>query len=192
MDVFAFVGRKRSGKDTYAIKLRDGSLKDKKVLWIAFADHMKKVVNDLFLVDDIDVFYNQDRKEVDKVYKDYTARDLMCMFGSAIRSKFGENFFVDIVHDKIKIAEKEGYDAVIITDVRFMSELKMLVGLENPTMFYAIDREKFLGPLPDDADISERSVVECINHLKDNDIRHFDVDNNIPYESIEVVHGNIL
>lgn len=193
MKVYAFVGRKKSGKDTYAKKLIDGKLKDKKVRSIAFATFIKLALTNMFGVKDPMVFYDQKRKEVEDVFGGHTARDLMCWYGKMMRQKFGDTFFVDIVENQIVDAENEGCEAVVITDVRFKPEVDMLLAFREQdnveVEFLYIDRSDTLGELHPNADISETSVLECLKYLGD-DVTF--INNNIPYDQIEVVYKSIL
>lgn len=194
MKIYAFLGRKLSGKDTCASLLIQDKLKNKKIKRLAFADQIKSALAIMFNVTDTDVFHDQSRKETEKIYGNYTARDLMCWYGSEMRKKFGDSFFSDIVRLMLKDALVDNCDAVVITDVRFISEQNMiqLFGEQNENVvvqIFHVDRTRVLGPLPEDAPVSEKSVLSTLEHMKKYNIPFTTIDNNGDIEHLKRVYN---
>ena len=189
MKVYAFLGRKLSGKDTCANLLIQDKLKDKKVKRLAFADHIKMTLAMMFNITDTEVFHDQKRKETEKIYGDYTARDLMCWYGEQMRAKFGPTFFADIVKLMIEDASEDGYDAVVITDVRYVSEVEMLIPLPVELQIFYVDRSLILGALPDNAAESEKSVLKSLEFLNSNGLSYTTIDNNGDLDHLKHVYN---
>lgn len=180
MKAVVFLGRKTSGKDTCANYIVGTELAGKKVMRIAFANHIKNTLAMMFNVKDTDVFHDQSRKETEKIYGDFTARDLMEWYGKEMRARFGDNFFADIVRMILEDAKENGYDAVVITDMRFICELQMLESFFNSDdiRYFYVNRDEKLGAIPDDAAESEKAVLKTLEYMKQNGINYTEIDNN--------------
>jgi hypothetical protein len=189
MKVYAFLGRKLSGKDTCADLLIQGELSDKKVKRLAFADNIKSTLAIMFNITDTDVFHDQKRKETEKIYGESTARDLMCWYGKQMRDTFGEFFFADIVEHMIGDAVDNGYDAVVITDMRFRSEVEMVVNLPYKLQIFYIDRTYILEPLSDNASESEIAVEKTLKYLQTNDIEYTVISNNGDMDQLKRIYN---
>lgn len=186
--IYAFLGRKHSGKDTYAKKLIGD---DDKIISLAFAEHIKQTLAVMFNIRDMEVFHDQKRKETERIWGNFTARDLMCWYGDTMRERFGSNFFADIVRLKIYDAIRDGYRAAVITDLRFISELGMIVGLNLPFQIFYVDRDSALGKLPANAALSEKSVLETLDYMRLKNIPFTLIDNNCTYDEIDDVYNSL-
>lgn len=176
--IYAFLGRKHAGKNTFATQLRENALIESETKEIAFADHIKETLARMFNVKDKSVFYDQTKKETVKVFKDFTARDLMEWYGSTMREKFGESFFADIAERQIDMLYDRGFDSVIITDLRFSSEVDMIINTKYKYHIFYVDRENELGPLPANASDAEKAVGMTFEYMNNKNIPFTTIVNN--------------
>lgn len=160
MKIIGLVGRKHSGKDTIASCLYD--LKGDGVLLIAFADKLKSMASIMSGIP-YSHFHDQEKKEVrchrvvgfgDRLV---SPRDVLIEYGNMYRDWFGDDYFVWHVLSKIE-KERENYDIIVVTDVRFENECRALKELGSD--IYYVSRDDYLGPLPLDSDKSELSVMD--------------------------------
>lgn len=126
MVIFAVVGLKRSGKDTISNYLNTKYKYEK----LAFADPLKKMVNDLFHIST-----DPKLKETPDEKWGVSPRQLYQFFGTEIFRKklneliptVGENFWVMKMEEKIKqLKQKYKKDNIVISDLRFPNEHIML------------------------------------------------------------------
>lgn len=181
--IFAFLGRKRSGKDTSAEILKE-ILDERGITYheLAFADPMKKTLADMFSVSE-ELFHDQSKKETKCVLGKYSPRELLCWYGDMMRGRFGDDFFVNAT--KKVIEEKlETVDAVIVTDLRFPIEAYYLI--DAGAAFFYINRDKVLGPMPSNSHSSETSVYVSAGILKSfgDQVKFTEIDNNGTLENL--------
>lgn len=181
--IYAFLGRKRSGKNTAADVLKS-RLDEVGVTYheLAFATVMKKTLASMFNVPE-ELFHDQSKKETPCVLGKHTPRELLCWFGDMMRGKFGQDFFVKITRDIIVERLKE-YDVVIVTDLRFPIETYDMIDA-NAHVIYT-NRDKVLGPLPADAHESESLVYVSVGILKSmgDAVNFTEIDNNGTMEKL--------
>jgi hypothetical protein len=170
MVIYAFLGRKRSGKDTAAKIVRDTINDNVVVKEMSFAEPIKDALIEL-TGSPREYFYEQEMKEETCIHfnnKSFTPRGLMTWYGNLMRDKFGNDFWVNKVKRRLQNVE-HGIDYVFITDLRFLEETKMVDELGAKIIY--MDRDAILGPMPENADISEKVVYEsrawAKNHAKD-------------------------
>ena len=169
MKIYGFLGRKRSGKDTAAKIVDDTTDADTKVKYMSFAEPMKDALIELTGAKR-EYFYDQEFKEQPVIVfgdRKFTPRELMTWYGGLMREKFGSNFWSDKVKERIA---KENVDYLLITDVRFLEEAKMIDELGGTIVY--MNRDVILGPLPKDADVSEKVVYDSAKWAKQN-AKHF-------------------
>lgn len=181
--IYAFLGRKRSGKNTAADVLKS-RLDEVGVTYheLAFADTMKRALAFMFNVPE-ELFHDQSKKETPCVLGKHTPRELLCWYGDMMRTRFGQDFFVNITID-IAIEKLKTVDVVIITDLRFPIETHALFAL-NAHVIY-INRDKVLGSLPEDAHESESTVYTSVEILKfkGKEANFTEIDNNGTMEKL--------
>ena len=169
--IFVFLGRAQSGKNTCADILKNelcGTVEE-----IAFAGTIKKQLASLLDMENEDAFHCQRRKTV-PVKEGYpTPRHLMQWYGTLMREKFGDDFWTLKV--KHYIENVSAADHILITDARFLGEVKLLAAM-NAIIVY-VDRDALLGPLPDDAHASEKCVEGSWQWVQRNYDRHVHVRN---------------
>lgn len=177
MKIYAFLGRKRSGKDLAATITEELIKKNGTTIkFMSFAGAIKEALVDLTGAPS-EYFYEQKFKE-EKVIKfdndkEFTPRELMVWYGMLMREMFGPNFWVNKVKEQIK---EHDVDYLFITDVRFIDETTMLND-SGATIVY-MDRDDILGPMSDDADISEKVVYESRNWAREHASDYVEISNN--------------
>ncbi len=153
---FGIIGRKRSGKDTFADTQRRihsaGSIET-----VAFADPLKESMAILFDVP-LKHFYDDDLKEKQDKRWNMSPREMCMWMGTDIlRNKVSADFLVQRAQSKVsKLTVKPSVTAIVFTDVRFPNELKLLRDL-NAKLIY-IDASERLGPLPPNSHASESEI----------------------------------
>lgn len=177
MKIYAFLGRKRSGKDTAANILNNNIGNGTNAIYMSFAGPIKDALVEL-TGSPREYFHDQSYKEK-KVIKfgdvEYTPRELMIWYGTLIRKKFGEDFWLNKVKEQLQNLDGK-YEYVFITDVRFLIETKMLNEL-GATIVY-MNRDEVLGPLPENADVSETVVATSRDWAKVNAKNFIEISNN--------------
>jgi hypothetical protein len=183
--VFVFIGRKRSGKDTTADITKDCS-NNEDAEFLSFAGPMKEQLMELLQIQDKRYFYDQDYKELPYV-DGKSPRMFMTWYGKMTRERLGDDFWTNRLETQI---DQCPGDTVFITDCRFVEEIKMLNKDKYKTFTFYIDREIILGPMDDDADISETSVYET-RDLASRHAQIYSTSNNPTYE-IESLRNEVL
>jgi hypothetical protein len=122
--IYGFSGKIGSGKDYIAkniflnmLRLKNIITKEEKPLFLAFADFLKTLCA------------LKHNLSYDDVYGDKTSetRKLLQETGDELRKKYSENFFVDAMKLEIeKHKRKSDVRVIILTDVRFPEEVKMI------------------------------------------------------------------
>lgn len=178
LNVVGLVGRKMSGKDTFCNFLREEADTKTKFIRMAFADRIKEVCAKLFAFPDTSAFHDQHAKEcVHPEYFHKSPREIMQWFGTEIvRSHLGPDFWISrLAMDVENALETYGtYDKVTIcvTDVRFLNEAQFLVDTFGAKLIY-IDADDRLGPMPDDAHVSEKEIYEVVKKFSDRVVKIF-------------------
>lgn len=124
IQIFAFSGKMRSGKDYMASLVHKylmglSSTLDGGVLILSFSDQLKINVA-------IDPKNNITYEQVFAAEKDYRTRTLLQETSKVIRRDYGDLFFVNALRMWINLHTSRGVKYIIITDVRFMIELEFL------------------------------------------------------------------
>jgi hypothetical protein len=171
--IIAFLGRKRSGKNTAAdITCRHYNLYERDMIEMSFAGSIKDTLMKLLSLDGKH-FYNEEFKEIPLVHSGFTPRHLMQWYGNIMKEKFGADFWLNKVKSDIKTCGKK---YVVITDVRFVEEVKMISELGGTIVY--MNRDDILEPMSAAEDISEKVVYESRQWAKDNAIKYYEIDNN--------------
>ncbi len=117
MEVYAFAGNLKTGKNYVAEKLFIPLLPFKNTLVMGFADHFK-----------IDAI-NKENLKYEKVFgekDDETRKQLQLMGTENGRDKYGQDIWINIVDTWMKIYNERGVERFIITDLRFKNEYEYL------------------------------------------------------------------
>lgn len=118
--LIGILGKKRSGKDTVAsfIQAEYGFKR------LAFADPIKKIVAAIDpYVDEFGTRLSSLQLSDDDIKKDYPEyrRLLQALGTEGLRDTINENFWIDIL-----LKEAQRYENVVISDVRFVNEVKAI------------------------------------------------------------------
>lgn len=117
MEIIAFAGNLKTGKNYVAEKLYLPLLPKKNTLVMAFADHFK--------IDSI----NKSNLEYEKVFgekDEYTRKKLQLIGTENGRNKFGDMIWINTLDTWIRLYNERGIERFIITDLRFINEHKYL------------------------------------------------------------------
>lgn len=134
INVYALMGKKRSGKDTVGGYIKN--LTDNNVM-LSFAKPVKDACSSIFSIP-IENFYDDDLKEEYNEYYGYTNREIMQGIATdLLRNEFekvfpkiGKNLWV--MNCKKRILDNihnNNVKNIIITDVRFENEIEMIKNL---------------------------------------------------------------
>lgn len=120
MQIIGIHGKKHTGKDTLAGLMVKYAREP--VQLIAFADHLKSVCSTLFSLP-LSSFYSEDLKEQTVPAWGMSPRGMMTLTSDTIKTMGGPDFFIKVVKSRLPHL---GTDHVIITDVRYELEAKMI------------------------------------------------------------------
>jgi hypothetical protein len=183
MRLIGLNGRLHSGKDSAVQFIREGT--NERVTRAAFADKLKLSAAHALGLNPVDTaaavsLCNLIKEQghivlaIDGDPKDFyyiSGREFLQVFGTeSHRDVFGYNFWVDALlpvpdiafHEAVKVAIntlQQRYpdtDVLVITDVRFENEAQRILNLGGEIWW--IDAEARLGPLPEDAHVSEHPL----------------------------------
>lgn len=184
-------GRLHSGKDTLYEITRE--LTSKRVTRVAFADKLKQSAAAAlgYTGDDPIGFCNWLKEEAQFEIKGYEAppiegedpymgiafsgRSYLQWYGTeAHRKIFGDDFWVDALLPRPQGGESinlrlryPGTDILFVTDTRFENEAQRILDLRGEV--WRIDADQRLGPLPEDAHVSEHPLPDhLVTHTLDN------------------------
>ena len=118
MLIIGVTGKKRHGKDTISDYLRDVYGFKKYVL----ADTLKYGIKELFGMTNEQLW--GDLKEEKDSFWGYSPREIMQIIGTdLIRNRFDKDFFVKSLKKKIM---EDNCEKVVISDIRFLNEVKLV------------------------------------------------------------------
>jgi len=122
--IIAFTGIKGSGKNTAAEALLEvfgQNTKDGLAVEFAFADSLKNIIHETF---DIDNFQADEIKRLNiKPFNGLTLREVYQRLAEAIKSRFGQNTWVDFAIKRMQeFVDSINPDIIICTDLRYTNE----------------------------------------------------------------------
>jgi hypothetical protein len=174
--IICVVGRKRSGKDTFFANYATYHFSPNIAIeQISFADNIKIVASTLFHLP-LPYFYDDDKKE-DSIKLEWssdnlniTPREMCTTLGSFCRNTYGKNIWIDLAFDSFKsrmVSENRKIIGVV-TDARYPNEVEYILK-QYPGRVHVvyIEADKRLGPMPEDAHESEKSVYLIKEQFKD-------------------------
>lgn len=179
MWVIGIAGVKGSGKDTAANFLRDlfaAEVLPKTVAIHAYAQPLKRVCQELFLLTE-EQLYNQEAKEQVDDRWGLSPRAMLQQVGTDyVRAQWGSDFWLKHMRYYLDAQQQQGTDVVIIPDVRFQNEVDFIHEYGTTNVVLYIDRtppqpQPLPQPLPKDGHISELGVhslqnidIRLLNH----------------------------
>lgn len=151
MRVVAILGQLNSGKNTFAnVFVRSG-----KFTPMAFADPIKIILQDLFHLTTAELWGTSDERTP-------RARELMQVFGTDFARKYHPEIWVEKMEERLYFCSQYGRDlcfphgfgpqtkeGVIITDVRFPNEARMLLDKYDATLIKIIRPHSGEGATPE-------------------------------------------
>ncbi len=144
--IIGLFGKKGAGKDYYAKNFLLNQLKGNTLI-VSFADSLKlfALEQKLFTFDEL--YVNKSKK----------SREWMQWYGTDIKRNQDPDYWINNLKNTIKINQLRGIDNFIITDVRFLNEIKWIKS-EGGLIYKIVD--------PD----------YCIqdNHISENELNDFD------------------
>ena len=157
--VVGFLGRAGSGKDTCALMIQDDF---EHVILLSFAGILKRQLSEMLDIE-IDHFHDRGLKEKElETYPGWTPRSLMTWYGSMMKEKFGHDFWIQRLKSKLSQYDNDN-NIFIITDVRFKEEAEFIRSNQGTIVY--VDRDNILGPLPENAHVSEKAVYDTKNQI---------------------------
>jgi dephospho-CoA kinase len=160
MEIYGFAGKIGSGKNYMAEKVFLPMLTDKKTIILAFADHFK-----------IEAIV-KDNLDFGKVFgeKDELTRKSLQHRGTELgRKQYGENIWVDIVKNWIKLYQTRGYERFIIPDCRFINEVKAIKDMGG-TVFKINAPQRNLDRLKKEAELNNTTLEELSSHVSEKEL----------------------
>jgi hypothetical protein len=119
--IVAVSGYARSGKDTFADILEECLPEGVEVARLKFANPLRRALNESFKHLEVDANpWTEDNGEKEAL------RPLLVSLGEFARSKNPEVFAAQVAKESANLLTKEGMDLVLITDLRYANELKMM------------------------------------------------------------------
>ena len=185
MELIGLLGHQGVGKNYIAENILKKFLGDTPTIVLAFADHFK--------IDSIGKF----DLDYDKVFinKDYETRKKLQVIGTEEgRDKYGQDIWIKIMHNWIKVLYSRGIKRFIITDVRFQNEADWIKSL-NGLIIKIEAPNRYMNKVVDEAGKDIDKIKDIILHPSEkniDDIKNYDVcikndpDNNIENEMIKV------
>lgn len=145
MLIIGVSGKMGCGKTTFCNHLKKCIKNNCEIF--SFGDLVKKEASEIFDVD-IDIFYNDknrmlhvspliivDDETIDVPNDGFlSARQLLQWWGTDIRRSQDDQYWHKLAEEKFKIFRKEGVKYLLIDDVRFPNELKLIERLHGRTV----------------------------------------------------------
>lgn len=185
MEIIGLIGHQGVGKNYIAEKILFNFLKSKPTIVLAFADHFK--------IDSIGKY----NLEYDKVFenKDFETRKKLQIIGTEEgRDKYGDDIWIKIMYNWIKVLHSRGIQRFIITDVRFQNEADWIKSLSG--ILIKIDApNRYMNRVVSEAGRNLEKIKDIILHPSEkniDEIKNFDVcikndpDDNINNEIIKI------
>ena len=117
--VVGIIGKLNSGKDTLADEFAA-----KWFLKRSFADPLKSIIHEMFDIP-CDVLWGPSEKRTGEV------RQMLQEIGTDFGRKFRPNVWVDKMAQFIKMTNKKDYAGIVIPDIRFTNEAKLVYDLKG-------------------------------------------------------------
>lgn len=166
--IIAFAGKIKSGKNYVVEQILIPYFKklNKTVCILAFADFLKAIC-----IAENNITYKNAFHE-----KNSVTRTLLQNTGDKYR-KINSNYFISMVDTFINLSnERNSYDIIMITDLRFKTEYEYLLRM-NATIFRVVAPERSLNAILESCkdQIDEESIKEKYNEIT-NHISEIDLD----------------
>lgn len=163
MEVYGFIGNMGSGKNFIAEKIFIPKLKPKQTLVMAFADHFKITAI---------CFENLEYSKVYGEKDEYTRKQLQKLGTELGRDKYGDDIWLKVIYNWIKVYHERGIERFIITDVRFENEVNFIKSLGGKIIkIEASDRN--MDRLIKESNGDYEKIKELSNHRSETYIKEF-------------------
>ena len=163
MEVYGFIGNMGCGKNYIAEKIFLPKLKPKPTLVMAFADHFKITAI---------CFQNLSYDKVFGEKDDHTRKTLQQLGTELGRDKYGDDIWLRVMYNWMKVYTERGIERIIITDARFENEINFIKKLEGKVIkIYAPDRN--MDRLIKESNGDEMKIKELSKHRSETFIEEF-------------------
>jgi hypothetical protein len=163
MEVYGFIGNMGCGKNYIAEKVFLPKLKPKPTLVMAFADHFKITAI---------CFQNLEYTKVFGEKDEYTRKQLQQLGTELGRDKYGDDIWLKVIYNWMKVYNERGIERFIITDVRFENEVNFVKSLGGKIIkIEASDRN--MDRLIKESDGNDEKIKELSNHRSETFIKEF-------------------
>jgi dephospho-CoA kinase len=163
MEIYGFIGNMGCGKNYIAEKLFLPKLTPKPTLVMAFADHFKVTAI---------CFENLDYHKVFGEKDEFTRKKLQALGTELGRDKYGDDIWLRVIHNWMKVYNERGIERFIITDVRFENEVNFIKSLGGKIIkIEAPDRN--LERLTKESNGDENKIKELASHRSETYIKEF-------------------
>jgi len=134
--IIGITGKANAGKDTIA----DYLVKNYGYKRISLAEPIKRLVKDVFALDDYTVYDREAREKELEKWPGWSVRKLLQFIGTELfRKNIDDAIWVKSLLYKIKKSENEfGYNDYTCSDIRFPNELSYLKNHTEPGEFFCI------------------------------------------------------
>jgi hypothetical protein len=163
MEVFGFIGNMGCGKNYIAEKVFLPKLKPKSTLVMAFADHFKITAICFQKLEYTKVFGEKD---------EYTRKQLQQLGTELGRDNYGDDIWLNVLYNWMRVYNERGIERFIITDVRFENEVNFIKSLNGKVIkIEAPDRN--LDRLMKESNGDQNKLLELANHRSETYIKEF-------------------
>lgn len=167
----ALTGKANSGKNTVSGLLCSAACSEEQgFVHLAFADPIKEMAQILFPQLPHKYLYGSSKyrsEVIPNAFKDgetLTVRQLLIDLGTSAR-EYNPRIWIDILHHRFNVAQKENPHIIIISDVRFKNEFEFLKGLGfYQIRLYRNEHTKIDHDSETDQDTIQDNQFDCILH----------------------------
>lgn len=200
--IIGIMGPKGSGKNTVAKIVKKINPKDfDNIHILSFADILKDVVSTMFSLDRdmLEGITEQARKQREQPIESLksifgfapSGRDLLLIIGTKImRNHLSKNIWSQLLMNKIRELDKNGHNLYLITDCRFLNEIKAIEEYGSHRLWMVIrEHQEYFH----DAYIfntTKNPIIKLFKWLKIKNIHPTERDWIRYYTNLSVIHNN--
>lgn len=178
--IIGIIGQKGTGKDTVA----DFICKNNDFKKISYAEPLKKICKELFDLTDEQLNDQHEKEKIDPRWK-MSPRVILQKIGTDLfRKHYDENFWVNILIEKIKNKEEN----FIITDIRHQNELDILSSNFDKMIVLRLFRQN--------ENIDNHSTEKNVYNIDVSNVFYVDINNNrtkdILYQSVSQILSSFI
>lgn len=165
-NIIGLCGRAGAGKDTAAEALSIYLGGPTRCTVMSFAGPLKEACAAMFGVPIVH-FHDRKVKEMENEFWGMSPRKMCQIMGTEVaRDMFDKDFWIKRMKRAIDLCSTH---YIIITDCRYMNEVEFVLDQHGTIMY--IDADERLGPLPEDAHVSEREQYAIRDKFNGPDVR---------------------